>query len=94
MRCNAIGLGLLAVAFALSLGVAPASAGFCRDQAGQLVSCDITREFAAQSRPRITVHPSRNFPGPNAKRYCRSWLVTEYRPSGPVITPQMVCWWQ
>ena len=52
-----------------------------------------THELAAQSRPRITIHPRRVHPGPNAKRYCRSWLAKEYRVSGPVITPQMRCWW-
>jgi hypothetical protein len=49
-------------------------------------------EFAAQSRPRITIHP-RYHPGPNSVRYCRSWLTKEYRLSGPVIVPQMRCWW-
>jgi hypothetical protein len=34
------------------------------------------------------------FPGPNAVRQCVSWLRTEYRPSGTVVTPQMRCWWQ
>jgi hypothetical protein len=53
-----------------------------------------THEFAAQSRPRITVRPRRTTPGPNAKRYCRSWLAKEYRVSGPVIVPQMQCWWR
>ena len=51
-------------------------------------------EFAAQSRPRITIHPRRVHPGPNAKRYCRSWLTKEYRVSGPVIVPQQQCWWR
>ena len=52
-----------------------------------------TRELAAQSRPRITIHPRRIHPGPNARRQCRSWLAKEYRVSGPVIVPQMRCWW-
>jgi hypothetical protein len=52
------------------------------------------REYAAQSRPRIVVHPRHSYPGPNAKRYCVSWLAKENRPSGPVITPQMRCWWR
>jgi hypothetical protein len=34
------------------------------------------------------------FPGRNAVRQCVSWLRTEYRPSGTVVTPQMRCWWQ
>jgi hypothetical protein len=51
-------------------------------------------ELAAQSRPRITVHPRRVHPGPNARRYCRSWLAKEYRVSGPVVVPRMRCWWE
>ena len=50
-------------------------------------------QLAAQSRPRITIHPRRHYPAANAKRYCRSWLQKEYRVSGPVIVPQMYCWW-
>lgn len=54
-----------------------------------------THEFAAQSsRPRITIQPRTTSPGPNAKRYCRSWLAKEYRVSGTVIVPKMQCWWQ
>jgi len=34
------------------------------------------------------------FPGPGFVRQCTSWLAPEYRVSGPVITPQMRCWWQ
>ena len=53
-----------------------------------------TQEFAAQtSRPRVTIYPRRYLP-PNATRQCRSWLVREYRVSGPVIVPQMRCWWE
>jgi hypothetical protein len=53
-----------------------------------------TQEFAAQTnRPRVTIYPRRYLP-PNATRQCRSWLVKEYRVSGPVIVPQMRCWWE
>ena len=84
MRINATGFGLLAGVLALSLGaVTPASS-----------SSRPTQELAAQSRPRIVVHPRTSFPGPNAKRYCRSWLAKEYRVSGTVIVPRMQCWWQ
>ena len=34
------------------------------------------------------------FPGRDAVRQCTSWLATEYRPSGTVVTPQMRCWWE
>lgn len=48
----------------------------------------------AQSRPQITVYPRRVGPGPNAVRQCRSWLAQEHRPSGTVVVPKMVCWWE
>ena len=69
---------VLAVMFGLSAGMC------CR------LSAEVSdsNELAAQSRPRITIHPRRIRPGPNAKRYCRSWLAKEYRVSGPVIVPQ------
>jgi hypothetical protein len=34
------------------------------------------------------------YPGPGYVRQCTSWLATENRPSGTVLTPQMRCWWQ
>jgi hypothetical protein len=64
---------------------------------------------AARPRTRIRVvplYPYRTFsttypvpytyeyPGPGAVRQCASWLATQYRPSGPVIVPQMRCWWE
>jgi hypothetical protein len=54
-----------------------------------------TSERERPKRPRIVIHPQRWTvePGPNAKRYCRSWLVQEYRESGTVIVPKMQCWW-
>ena len=52
-----------------------------------------THEFAAQSRPRIVIHPRRKHVTRNSKRHCQSWLSQEYRVSGPVVTPQMRCWW-
>ena len=54
-----------------------------------------TNEFSAQRRPQITIYPrSQGYPGRNAKRYCRSQLVREYRVSGTVIVPRTQCWWQ
>jgi hypothetical protein len=79
---------VLAVMFGLIAGMLlPASA----EVSGASPS---SHELAAQSRPRITIRPRRIRPGPNAKRYCRSWLAKEYRVSGPVIVPQMHCWWE
>ena len=52
-------------------------------------------DLAAQKkRPHVTIYPRRVHPGPNARRQCHSWLVKEYRVSGPVIVPQMRCWWE
>ncbi len=54
-----------------------------------------TREYTAQSRPRIVVHPRQTYPGPNAKRHCKFWLAKQIWPNGQaVITPQTRCWWQ
>jgi hypothetical protein len=39
------------------------------------------------------VYPRYN-PGPNAVRDCTAHYVQEYRPSGPVITPRMNCYWR
>jgi hypothetical protein len=47
-----------------------------------------------KKRPRVTIYPRHVYPGPNAKRQCRAWLAQEYRVSGPVIVPQMRCWWE
>jgi hypothetical protein len=33
------------------------------------------------------------YPGPNAYRDCTARYVQEYRASGPVVVPQMNCWW-
>lgn len=33
-------------------------------------------------------------PGSNAVRVCTATYVQEYRPSGPVITPRMSCYWR
>jgi hypothetical protein len=34
------------------------------------------------------------YPGPNGVRQCKSRLVQEMRPSGPVVVPRMNCWWE
>jgi hypothetical protein len=108
MRRIVTGFGLLALIVALNAGVmAPAAAEFfgCDDQhparsasstraPSFARSSTFTHELAAQSRPRITIYPRQSYPGRNAKRQCRSWLVKEYRVSGPVIVPRQQCWWE
>jgi hypothetical protein len=73
-----------------------AAAFFAGAQANAAENARDTRELAAQTvrRPHIVIRPRRIEPGPNSKRYCRSWLAKEYRVSGPVIVPQQQCWWQ
>lgn len=103
----ATGLAFGGLIFAMVAGVSiPASAedSSCGNRqlprtrvvgCSELETAPFTREFAAQKkRPRVTIYPRRVRPGPYAKRQCYSWLVTEYRVSGPVITPQMRCWWE
>jgi hypothetical protein len=75
-------LALLALIVAVFTQISPVSAEFSAS----------TQELAAQSRPRITIHPRRIHP--DSKRYCRAWLAKEYRVSGPVIVPQQQCWWR
>jgi hypothetical protein len=51
---------------------------------------------AQRKRPRLRIYRQPgpySYPSPNAVRECRAWYITEYRPSGPVITPQMRCRW-
>ncbi len=84
-----------AVVGAMIATPASASVASCHNQACGQADPSMTVELAAQTkRPRVTIYRRRTYPGPNAVRQCRSWLVTEYRISGPVIVPQMRCWWE
>jgi hypothetical protein len=82
---------VLALIFAGSLPISATAKIRCDDTKLGRSAC--VQEFAAQARPRITVHPRHRRLSPYAKRTCRFWLATEYRPSGKVITPQQQCWW-
>jgi hypothetical protein len=90
--------GLAIVVVSGAMTIAPAIA---RDQG--LIS-----EFSSQERPRprIRVQPQQppawDFPRPDdyswpapapAYRQCEAWYLTEYRPSGTVVTPQKRCRW-
>jgi hypothetical protein len=48
-----------------------------------------TSAYAAESRPHVTIYPRHRL-----HRYCRSWLVKEYRLAGTVIVPRVHCWWR
>ena len=79
------GLGLAAlIGVVLAGGLSPAMAQQT-DRSSQ--------QFAAQSRPHITIRPRHRRLSPNATRHCTAWLAVEHRPSGTVLTPQKRCWW-
>ena len=87
-------LALIGLIFVFSAGVgvsASAQLSVCNNEIP--ANCPPER-VAQKKRPRVTIYPRHVYPGPNAKRQCRSWLAQEYRVSGPVIVPQMRCWWE
>lgn len=87
VEMNRLGFaGWMAVA-AMLVGVLPVAAQTAGGNAEPAKAA-----YAQSSRPRIIITPRRL--GPNAKRYCRSRLVQEYRVSGTVIVPRTTCWWQ
>jgi hypothetical protein len=93
---------------AVALDLAATSPGYAQFPSDE-VSAPPPRRPPPRARTRITVSPAypyrpysttfpvpyqAEYPGPGAVRQCTSWLATEYRPSGTVLTPQMRCWWQ
>jgi hypothetical protein len=87
-------LALIGSIFIFSAGGAiPASAqpSVCNNETS--ANCPPDRA-TRKKRPRVTIYPRYVYPRPYAKRQCRSWLAKEYRVSGPVIVPQMRCWWE
>jgi hypothetical protein len=78
--CTSNGRVIVALGVALAFALGPA-----------------TEVLAQQQQPvrppaRIRVHPE-HLP-PNAVRQCKFWLAQENRPSGTVIVPREVCWWE
>ncbi|HZP76905.1 MAG TPA: hypothetical protein VFB45_12240 [Pseudolabrys sp.] len=78
---------MIATAFGGAFALPPAATA--QDQVTTAPTPDVRPRRATT---RIYVYPRRE-PGPNSKRICQSWLAREYRVSGPVIVPQMRCWW-
>ena len=90
-----IATGLAFGGLILAMIVGEAAVASANDLQPGVAAAPLAHEFAAQKkRPRVTIYPRRVYPGPYAKRQCYSWLVTEYRVSGTVVTPQMRCWWE
>ena len=90
-----------------SSALAESVQGAARTAPIELSSQSSTRPARARTRIRVTpAYPYRTFsttypvpyryeyPGPGYVRQCASWLATENRVAGTVITPQMRCWWQ
>jgi hypothetical protein len=88
------GFALIVLTCAASAGLSwPASAQILAGN--QRYTGSPTYDFDARTkRPRVTVYPRRHYVGRNSVRQCRSWLAQEYRVSGPVVVPQMYCWWE
>jgi len=95
-RATSLALAGALLAFTLSATMPSSMAAVgCNDRQPGLASRCGTSEFAAQTkRPRVTIYRRYIYPRPNAVRQCYSWLEREYRVSGPVIVPQMRCWWE
>jgi hypothetical protein len=90
-----IATGLTLSGLMVAVAVGSAAVASADDLRPGVAVAPHAHEFAAQKkRPRVTIYPRRVYLGPYAKRECYSWLVTEYRVSGTVVTPQMRCWWQ
>lgn len=101
---------IVTVATLLLLAGLPLASGSARAQASRSdartaeVRAPVT-DLSAQRRPlrRVPIYrpdhwepdviPRYN-PGPNAVRTCTATYVQENRPSGPVITPRMNCYWR
>jgi hypothetical protein len=109
MRIVIIGLGVfLASAMVLPAPKAQAqtlSSGTRVAQAASPADIDDVATPRRTRRPltRVPVYPRpeapdgvypRYNPGPNAVRECSTSYVQENRPSGPVITPRMNCFWR
>ena len=99
-----IALALLGFAALEPFGT-PSSQAFARSRDTDLSAQ--SRPARARTRIRVTpAYPYRllstpypvpytyEYPGPGAVRQCTSWLASENRLSGPVIVPQMRCWWE
>ena len=102
-------LVIAAVLAAVTIGLAGTHSASAQTAPGATERADNARPLRARPRTRIRVAPAYpyrllstpypvpykyEYPGPGAVRQCTSWLATEYRVSGPVITPRMRCWWE
>jgi hypothetical protein len=103
-RAGLAGLAVFAVGMSLSGAMSPAAAG----EASLAVATEFSAQERQPARPRTRIRVQREqpaawpYPRPDdyswpapapAYRQCEDWYLTEYRPSGPVITPQMRCRW-
>ena len=108
MRTTAT-IGIVTAALLLGLAGAAQAQAPVRDDDSAIRPLPKQRALQKRAPTRIIVRPIlRNrhdatefprsdyfgFPGRNAVRQCVSWLATEHRLSGTVVTPQMRCWWQ
>ena len=80
-----------------------ASSGVRTAQASQPGASEASAQRRRPTIRRVPIYPRREwepdvypryYPGPNAVRECTATYVQEFRPSGPVITPRMNCYWR
>jgi hypothetical protein len=98
---NRIGMVAILGALAAFVGL-PVKMASAQSASGVRVAQAVPQDpFAPRGRPtaRLRVTPYEEgvvphyYPGPNAVRVCNATYVQEYRPSGTVIVPHMICYW-
>jgi hypothetical protein len=98
---NRIGMVAILGALAAFVGL-PVKMASAQSASGVRVAQAVPQDpFAPRRRPtaRLRVTPYEEgvvphyYPGPNAVRVCNATYVQEYRASGTVIVPHMICYW-
>jgi hypothetical protein len=86
---------LMLGAAALELAALPAASAQTSQSARPPARIRVTPAYPYRTYSTTYPVPYRaEYPGPGYVRQCTSWLATEHRLSGTVLTPQMRCWWQ
>lgn len=80
--------------FKILSSVAVAIALLSLTPAAEQAAAQEPRVVTPKRRPQIVITQERQRLSASAKRHCEAELVQEYRPSGTVIVPRTICWWQ
>ncbi|HEX4407915.1 MAG TPA: hypothetical protein VH206_03990 [Xanthobacteraceae bacterium] len=79
---------LRALTLATIVAALPFYAPKVRAQTAPLSQTTLPPQYGVPPRHRIEIHPGRPL-----YRRCTDWYELQNRPSGPVLYPQMRCWW-